>query len=501
MTVHTPIVAGSNVRSRRLVRPAVSAAIVLLVAAIILRRGQFGNPIAGLDEQLYLLIGDRLWHGELPYVDLWDRKPFGLFMLFAAIRLLPGDGVLAAQIVATCFAAGTAWFVFLLARREVGWSAATMAGLFHLAAQIELWGDTTQTPVFYNLPIIAAAWLTLRAEADPLMARSRREMIGAVLLAGCALQLKTNAVFEGAFFAAWYLWRVSETACSNTVAIRWAGQLAAVGAAPTFAVVAYYAMVGFLPAWWHANVLSVIAKGRPDDLAVGSMLGETVVLVAPILLLALLGVWARTRRFTHWDRGTAFRLGWIAVASVDFAAIGGYYPHYALPLLLAATPLIAEAFNVRRSGPALFLGVMVWPTLHTQYFMPRIGLAERVIARTVLQALPADVTTRCLLIYEGPVAYYHLTDACRVTRFAFSAHLSSNREQAALGVDPKAELDAAMARRPGTVITVDAPPRPDRAMEMEQHLKRLLLREYHVVARLPHRYFTPDERLVIWRRD
>src|SRR6202012_91450 len=113
----------------------------------------FGDPIAQIDEEFYLLVGDRMLHDHvLPYIDIWDRKPVGLFLLFAAIRLLPGDGILAYQIVATVFAAATAWIIAATARRiganrEGGLAA---AGVYLLLLSL-LGGRGGQTPVFYNL--------------------------------------------------------------------------------------------------------------------------------------------------------------------------------------------------------------------------------------------------------------------------------------------------------------------------------------------------------------
>ena len=104
-------------------------------------------------------------------------------------------------------------------------------------------------------------------------------------------------------------------------------------------------------------------------------------------------------------------------------------------------------------------------------------------------------------MFEGLVAYDQLIDACRVTRFPFSAHISSRREAAALGEPPRVALDAAMARHPGTVITVTAPARPDRNAEMEARLLGILHRGYRPIAHVPHRFFTVDETLVIWRRN
>ena len=52
------------------VRPWAVQAIVLLVAALLLRGGRFGDPVIQIDEQFYLLVGDRMLHGTLPFVDV-----------------------------------------------------------------------------------------------------------------------------------------------------------------------------------------------------------------------------------------------------------------------------------------------------------------------------------------------------------------------------------------------------------------------------------------------
>ena len=77
---------------------------MMLTAAFLIRIWQFGNPVIHVDEQFYLLVGDRMLQGELPYVDIWDSKPVGLFLIYAAIRMLGGEGIYQYQIVATLFA-------------------------------------------------------------------------------------------------------------------------------------------------------------------------------------------------------------------------------------------------------------------------------------------------------------------------------------------------------------------------------------------------------------
>ena len=76
-------------------------------------------------------------------------------------------------------------------------------------------GGGGQTPVFYNLPMIVAAWLVLRVAAprDGTPATPgaiRRHGAAAMLLVGLALQIKTSAVFEGIYLGlalGWIAWR------------------------------------------------------------------------------------------------------------------------------------------------------------------------------------------------------------------------------------------------------------------------------------------------------
>ena len=59
------------------------------------RTQTFGNPLLGFNEQFYLLFGDRMAHGGvLPFIDIFDRKPCGLFLIDAATRLLGSEGTL-----------------------------------------------------------------------------------------------------------------------------------------------------------------------------------------------------------------------------------------------------------------------------------------------------------------------------------------------------------------------------------------------------------------------
>jgi hypothetical protein len=136
------------------------AAAALLCVTVLFRAWDWGNPVIPVDEQYYLLVGDRMLHGAVPYLDIWDRKPVGLFLLFAAIRLLPGDGILAYQLAASLAAWATALIV-RAAAKEIGAAerGALAAAALYLIGVSLLGGRGGQAPVFYNLPVAAAGRL------------------------------------------------------------------------------------------------------------------------------------------------------------------------------------------------------------------------------------------------------------------------------------------------------------------------------------------------------
>ena len=115
--------------------------LALLAVAIVTRAAVFGNAAYSGDDQYYLLVGKAIDHGQLPYVDIWDRKPIGLFMIYAAIARLGGSGVEQYQLVAGLFAVATAWVVTRLASRIANRQGGLLAGVVYLATLVPFGGQ------------------------------------------------------------------------------------------------------------------------------------------------------------------------------------------------------------------------------------------------------------------------------------------------------------------------------------------------------------------------
>jgi hypothetical protein len=429
----------------------VAFALVLFAAA--LRVWDLGNPVIHVDEQWYLLVGDRLLAGAVPFVDIWDRKPAGLFLLFAGLRRMGGSGVeggvLAYQLAAWLCAVATALLVVKGARtagaEPRGAWAAGAAYLFGLSL---LGGRGGQAPVFYNLPVAAAGVLALGL---PDLAREgRRQAImarGALAcaLAGLAIQIKYTAAVEGAFVGLVHLLYLRR-AGGSWAKLAGAGALwLALGLGPTVAVGAWYRAAGAWDAWWFANFASIALRpGYPADQLAMRLLGISAQL-SPLALAAVLS-WRMARTPA---RSIAF--GWLAAALGGFAAIGTWFDHYALPLLAPLAICAAPALGRRLRLLVATLGLM-----GTIWAVGRITARDDAGgARGVAALVARESRAGCPYVFAGDTIAYYLARACLPTPYAFPNLLSYTTEQGATGIDEAAEVRRILAARPPVIVAND----------------------------------------------
>jgi hypothetical protein len=436
--------------------PTIAATVALLAIAVALRCWDYGNPVIHVDEQYYLLVGDRLLHGAVPYISIWDRKPIGLFLLFAAIRTLPGDGVLAYQLVATAFALATAWIVHGSAR-HLG---ASRAGAFAAAALYLLWlpllgGRGGQAPVFYNLLIAAATRLTLRLPDIVDRPHPRRRMLlnglAVCLLGGVAIQIKYTAAVEAAYLGAahvWYRRRIGAGSVSPMIADTTVWLLA--GLAPTLIALGSYAATGAaaLRAFSFANFVSIgMRPGYPWSEIAMRLLGIGVIL-SPLLAAAMLA-W-RWRARTGIEREPQrIALGELAAALAGFLAIGTFFDHYALPLIAPLCTVAAPALGRRRKLliGAFCVGLLIFAVERARLHDDAAG------ARAVARIVHANSGGGCPYVFIGDTVTYELADSCLPTAYVFPNFLAYNTEQGATGIDEAAEVGRILANRPPVIVT------------------------------------------------
>jgi hypothetical protein len=457
-------------RAAAVTRSSTIAVVVISYAvwALALRAFNFGNPVLHPDEQFYFLVGQRMLHGLLPYVDIWDRKPLGIFLIYAAIARVGGGGVLAYQWTATVFAIAGACLVRAIALETTPFanlpaarfwrSGAWWAGVFYL-----LWLDVYscsggQTPVFYNPLVALAGLIALRlAKAADARAVWRHGWI-VMLLLGLALDIKQTVLFEGCALGLALLWSAHRRDPDRSrlalllLALGWM----LVALVPTGLGLAWYAAIGHFPAIWQATFVSSLVRGHEFQETSLRLLRQLALAIPIWLAVRTSGrIWREQADGKPIPADVVVLRVWAAASLGGFLVFGIYYDHYMAPLLVPFWALAAPALGLdlkarTRTLAFLFVGAIAALLVTLQSRHDR-GNAEQIARATRLIA--SRIGGGCMYIYEGPTILYHTTNACLVSRFVFPDHLGNALEASALGVDTAAEMRAILARKPRIIVT------------------------------------------------
>jgi hypothetical protein len=455
----------------------------LLAVALIARYGRIGDPAIHMDEQFYLLVGDRIWHGALPYVDIWDRKPIGLFLIYAALRPLSADGIVAYQIGALAFAAATAYVIVLIARRFANPAGAFIAGVAYLIYLPLLSGAGGQSPVFYNLFMALGALEVIRAGEAADAAGVWRHGLRCMIWAGLAIQVKYTAAVEGGGFGLWLTTLlIRRNAGVDAGAVKLIALWIATALAPTLLALAAYVLIGHGHEFVQANFLSIFARHHVADESSLPFLRSTLAQLAPLLAVAL------PSGIKAWHDGAAgapwrFLTLWIAFAIAGFVAIGNFYDHYALPLLVPLIVLCAPLFGTLVGGAAA-LALFGWCAV-VSAGIASTGSRDADQARiaALVEAARAYAAQGCLYLNDGPPIVYLLTHSCLPTRYVFPSHLNEADEAPATDAAPA--MAALLASRPSAIFVADKPMNHARNATTAALLDAALATGYRRVAVLP----------------
>ena len=458
-------------------RSHLAALLVLIAVGVGLRAPNLGNPLIDMDEQFYLLVGERMWQGAVPYVDIWDRKPAGLFLLFAAMRTIRAEGVLQYQLVAAAFAIATAIMLALVVRPLAGMLAGVIGGIAYLIWLDLLGGRGGQSPVYYNLLTIIAAACVLKALVESDKGALARLALTSMAAMGIAIQIKPTVVFEGVVFglalvvARWRLdWNVRRAAGLALA-------LVATALLPTLLVFFYYVLIGHADAYWYANVVSIFERNAAPHAPVWSNLGKLLLVLSPLMVAGVAGL--RYNWALHDPRMTFLAL-WLLAAMIGLFAIKPYYNHYALPVLVPLAAAASLAVARRRLWTAVILGAgLFWLQLAGFFADYLHGTAD---ARADVAATTAIIAPHlnggCLWVFSGPPILYHTTNACLATRYVFPVHLNYLGEDGAIGVDSAAEVRRTLAGRPAVIATFDGKAFEDANPRTWRMVRATLERDY-----------------------
>jgi Dolichyl-phosphate-mannose-protein mannosyltransferase len=294
----------------------------------------------GRDQSIYALVGDGILHGKMPYRDLWDFKPPGIFLVYALAQGLFGHSMLSVRILEVLGLIGLVLAFMRFAetffeRPRAGLMGGAVAALIH--AQLDFW-HTGQPEVFGGYLTFAALVLA----TSRVHQRHRYWVwVGTGVLFGLAFLFKPP-LGGGAFVCGAYLTKREQQRVGGAARALYA--LVTVGAASVFPIALcglWFWARGAWPAlhWTLAEFTpGYTALGWVNRSASGMLyyaLEEAFFKFSALAAAGVLAMASITPIHSREREGTFLVLGIIAMQIAGVAMQGKFFPyHYAATLQL-----------------------------------------------------------------------------------------------------------------------------------------------------------------------
>jgi 4-amino-4-deoxy-L-arabinose transferase-like glycosyltransferase len=424
-----------------------------LAGAVLLRMLSFGYSVIDHDESTYIVIARELLEGKIFYIDVWDTKPPGIFLIFMGILKLGGVSVVAVRVAAAIFIAFTAFFLFLAARRwGFAKSHSAIAGISYiLMTSVHEWNFAANSEIFFNFFTALGLWFFL--------AKSRAYIpFLAGLAFGLGFIIKFYVLFD--LFALWlfHLFTARGRAYSGSPGglAKYSLRMALGFLLPISALMWYFASAGLFPEFRFAtfelpgNYVSPFRFQR----ALG-FFSEFHLVYLPFAITALLLI------FRGSDRRLAFFAAlWMGMVWIIVILPGKYFHHYyfqllpPLAFLMAAAPDpsigIKNLFKARAKVlvPVLLALIVAW-SLSLQY---RKYIARPDLPREIAALLEQRMSPEDKLYTNYSTILYAYLERSPLHRYVHPTLITDKNHREAVGIDVPMVMQNVTGQQPEWLV-------------------------------------------------
>lgn len=329
--------------------------LVLCLLAFLRISGLY-QPILDIDESVFAEYANKLLTGSLPYSEVFDNKPPGIYYLFAAVFSFSGlSNIYAVHAVTTVIVFLTSIVIYYISRRMHGTTAAVLSVLFYIfmTHTYEPKYISTSGEILINFPLVLSALCYIKGRSKP--GGSFLWIAAAGILLGGAVLINYKAGLCALLFIIDTIiirWFMHER--SWKVFLRESSVLAVVGFSsivPIAAAAFYFYKIGVLNDfinWGFLYNFKYIDSGASSTPLWKILLRTSYFFISSIPVWLIIGAYL-SRRFkikpvlNKADSFVLFVWVWLAV-SVWAALLGGRtYGHYFIQIAPPASLLAGNA--------------------------------------------------------------------------------------------------------------------------------------------------------------
>ncbi|HPS94536.1 MAG TPA: glycosyltransferase family 39 protein [Deltaproteobacteria bacterium] len=324
----------------------------LLAASVVIRLPFFFPVVIDWDESTYILWGQSVLDGHLPYTEMWGFKPPLAFAFYACAIGAFGKSIVSVRIAGTLCVALAAFFTYLAGRRlwneSSGMAAATLCIVI---ATFVKSGKAVMTEHAAMVPLAAALCILVLRGLKP-----RTAFCAGILMAVATftrLNLAYTAVFIGLLVVVAAFAGPSGSLRSS---LRCGAAYAAGGILVLLLVFLPYAVTGQQGLWWSSVILAPLSYASSQLSFSGAFVKQMSDTAAGVLvvlggLAGLAAMVARWKTFPETTRrGAFFLMGFFFSTEFSILRSGASYPHYLIQLAPFAALAVAALPNAVSSG-------------------------------------------------------------------------------------------------------------------------------------------------------
>ncbi|PJZ45472.1 hypothetical protein [Leptospira brenneri] len=343
-----------------------SLGIVLALFGYAFRYFTFSVSVLDWDEITYFIMGKGILLGKIPYVDLWDIKPIGIYLIHAiSLLVLPYHTevlrwtsflhLLGLAMVVSSFVKNQSWIQRLFCGTLVLYFFSRLSS--GLSANSEIYF------LFYE-------WLGIS-----FFFRKNSISISFFLL-GIAFLIKYIIFFDVVFLGLYALWKRSESTSFLRICLEMSTFVIPIGTS----ILIYY-FLGHSQEFFDA-LLTVSSKHQTNE-TIGFPFGTLISLFWPLFFLGFVTLLS-DRKFTSYK---IVLVALTLTALLGASYTGYYFQHYFLalvpPLAILATP--ARKVSWQLSIFALFLVLYSWNSVSNRWKkdLSHIPDHSRIIAENI----------------------------------------------------------------------------------------------------------------------